>query len=147
MINELKEKAKEELKRADHLVFVTLKYTRTCDVIKNTIKRLISAYEFSIEEALEYLKQKKKISVIPVSVKAKVELFSKHYRKFKEYTQLYYLLRTIDRTEYNTCEEYRKNVTLITKIEGKEYRIDITVLTSYFEKTKEFVSLVNNEVE
>ena len=37
-IGELEDNAKQELKRADHLLYVTLKYTRTVDVIKNTIK-------------------------------------------------------------------------------------------------------------
>ena len=37
------EDAKDELKRADHLVFISLKYTRTCDIIRNTIERIINA--------------------------------------------------------------------------------------------------------
>ena len=37
------DKAKEELKRVDHLFFVSLKYTKTVDVIKSLIDRLINA--------------------------------------------------------------------------------------------------------
>ena len=47
--------ADDELKRADHMIYVTLKYTRTADVIQNIIKRLTNAYEFSILETLNKL--------------------------------------------------------------------------------------------
>src|SRR3989344_2105494 len=68
------DEAKEELKRADHLIFVTLKYTRTIDVIKNTIKRLVNAFDFEILRALEYAKSKKKIKNIPILPKLRSEL-------------------------------------------------------------------------
>ncbi len=35
--------AKEEIKRADHLMYVSLKYTRTVDILKSIIERLINA--------------------------------------------------------------------------------------------------------
>ena len=46
-INHLDE-AKEEIKRADHLIYISLKYTKTVDVIKITIQRLINAFDFAI---------------------------------------------------------------------------------------------------
>ena len=55
------EEAKEELKRVDPLVFVSLKYTRTVDVIKSVLERLIAAYEFIVMELLEYIKEQKKV--------------------------------------------------------------------------------------
>ena len=56
--------AKEELKRVDHLIYVSLKYTRTVDVIKSIIERMINAFDFSIRAGLEYAKGKKKIKAI-----------------------------------------------------------------------------------
>jgi hypothetical protein len=43
----------EELKRADHLIYVSLKYTRTVDVIKSIIERLINAYDDAIITLLD----------------------------------------------------------------------------------------------
>ncbi|MEK7201541.1 MAG: hypothetical protein AAB737_02820, partial [Patescibacteria group bacterium] len=60
-MEDLIEGAKEDLKRADHSIYVTLKYTRTVDVIKNVIKRLINACDLAMIEALEHLKKQKKI--------------------------------------------------------------------------------------
>ncbi len=57
--------AKEELKRADHLFYVSLKYTRTVDVIKSIIERLINASAFTIEALLRYAKTKGDIAEVP----------------------------------------------------------------------------------
>ncbi len=78
-MNEYLFEANEELKRADHLVFVSLKYTRTVDVIKNIINRLISVYELSINALLANLQEKKRIEKIPETPLAKAELVKKAF--------------------------------------------------------------------
>ena len=149
MIEDLPEKAKDEIKRADHLVYVTLKYTRTADVIKITIKRLITAFNYVILEALEFSKENKTIKEIPASAQDRVKLLKKLYKEnLKQYIKLYELLKGIDLvTDFKSKEEYRKNVALIVKIENKEIIIDIPTLINYFNKTKEFVNIVNKMVE
>jgi hypothetical protein len=148
MIEDLPEKAKDEIKRADHLVYVTLKYTRTVDVIKSTIKRLITAYNYVILEALEHAKDNKKIKEIPASSQDKVALLKKLYKDdIVEYLKLYTLLKSIDQAAYTGREEYRKHVTLTVTLDKKTLDIDIPVLVEYFKKTKEFVNLINSWVE
>ena len=49
--------AKDEIKRADHLIYVSLKYTRTCDIILNIFKRLVAAYDSAILASLEKSKE------------------------------------------------------------------------------------------
>ena len=117
MIEDLPEKANEEIKRADHLVYVTLKYTRTVDVIKSIIKRLISAYNYVILEALEYAKDKKKIKEIPNSAQDRILLLKKIYKDdLKDYLKLLELLKTLNDAEYEKKEEYRKHVALIEQM-------------------------------
>ena len=50
--------AVEELKRVDHLIFVSLKYTRTVDVLRSVINRLIDAYGAIIEGILKEMEEK-----------------------------------------------------------------------------------------
>ncbi|MFH1317204.1 MAG: hypothetical protein ABII01_06810 [Candidatus Woesearchaeota archaeon] len=71
--NENLQEAFSELKRADHLIFVSLKYTRTVDVIKSIIERLINCLDFSIIALLESYKEKKKITDIPSSPVARAK--------------------------------------------------------------------------
>jgi hypothetical protein len=147
MIEDLPEKALDEIKRADHLVYVTLKYTRTADVIKNTIKRLINTFNYVILEALEFAKENKKIKEIPVSSQDRVNLLKKIYKDdITSYLKLYTLLKSIDQADYKGREEYRKHVTLIATLGKKTIEVDIPVLVEYFKKTKEFANLINSWV-
>jgi hypothetical protein len=54
-----------ELKRVDHLFYVSLKYTRTVDMMKHMVERLISTFSFGIESILKHAKEEKKITEIP----------------------------------------------------------------------------------
>ncbi len=147
MIDELSESAKEELKRADHSIYVTLKYTRTIDVIKNTIKRLISSYDLAILELLEFLKSKKKVQNIPNIAKLRAELVEQTLPKASDYIAFYFNLKRIDRAEYTKREEYRKNATLIAMVEhGKNVDVNIEALKDYYKKTVEFVDFVDQVI-
>lgn len=137
--------AKNELKRADHLLYVSLKYTRTADVIKSIIKRLIMAFDRVFLETLEYLKEKGKIDSIPVSKQARVEAIGKYCKKqeIKEHLELYSFLKDIDKAKFTKREEYRKHVTLIAFLPKKgNFDVDVPVVTEYFKKTVEFVRLM-----
>tara|TARA_Y100000310_G_C20668017_1_gene808687 strand:+ start:1444 stop:2004 length:561 start_codon:yes stop_codon:yes gene_type:complete len=142
-MTELIESAREELKRADHSIYVSLKYTRTVDVIKNTIKRLLSAFDITIVEALEYAKTKKKISDIPTNAKHRALTVSQLFPEIKKSIDFYTLLKKIDRSEYDKREEYRKHVTLITKSLDKTVNVDIETLIKYFENTMLFVEAID----
>ena len=54
-MNEEFEQAKGELRRADHLMYVSLKYTRTVDVIKSLIMRMLNTYDNLILSLLKPL--------------------------------------------------------------------------------------------
>lgn len=140
--------AQEELKRADHSIFVTLKYTKTCDVIKNTIHRLINAFDYTIIHALTVLKKNKKIKDIPSTPLSRAEMLKKTYRKpeITAFINFYFMLCRINRANYSKKEEFRKNVTLIVILEnGEVINVNIEMLYSYFEKTKEFVSFIESK--
>ena len=90
--------AVEELKRVDHLIYVSLKYTRTVDVIKNTINRIINCFDFGMESLLLYAKEKKIIGDIPPIPALKCELLEKVFKNNKElldYLKFYLELRKI----------------------------------------------------
>ncbi|MBT3691197.1 hypothetical protein HOG16_03075 [Candidatus Woesearchaeota archaeon] len=143
---ELIDNAKEELKRSDHLIYVSLKYTRTCDIIMNTILRMIESFDFLNLALLEHLKEKKKIPEIPSSALNRAELLNELDKKYKSFMKLYMLMNKIKSAEFDRREEYRKHVTMIVHLDRKELEITVPVLQEYFEKTKEFVTFVEEEI-
>ncbi|KKL97302.1 hypothetical protein LCGC14_1835810, partial [marine sediment metagenome] len=59
--NKMEDIIKEKIS-ADHLLYVSLKYTKTCDVIINLIIRWRTMIDRVIDEILKHAKKKKKIS-------------------------------------------------------------------------------------
>jgi cell shape-determining protein MreC len=143
---DLIENAREELKRADHLIYVSLKYTRTCDIIMNTIKRMIESYNFVIQALLEQLKDKKKIPSVPGSNTERAELLAEKDKKYKKYMKEYFLLRKIEGCRFEGREEYRKHVTMIVHMDNKVLEVSVPVLEEYFNKVKEFTNLAEDDL-
>lgn len=140
--------AREELKRADHLIFVTLKYTKTVDVIKNTIHRLINAYDYGIISALESLKKRKKLKKIPLTPISRAEELRKltmRRPEMKEFLKFYFFLKRIDKAEYTKKEEYRKNVALTVLDNDEVFTIDIERLFEFYKRTRDFIDFVEEK--
>jgi hypothetical protein len=140
--------AVEELKRVDHLIFVSLKYTRTVDVIKNTVKRIIACYDFGMDALLLYAKEKKLVDEIPLIPALKLELLEKTFKDNKELLdnlKFYLELRKVIKAEYSKREEYRRHVTMTAHLSDKRsIEVNIDILREFYEKTKSFITLVKN---
>ncbi len=130
---------------ADHLFYVSLKYTKTCDVIMNLIIRWRKMIEDSIEKILKKAKKKKMISSIPTSPIGKIEAVKKLFKKdknFVETVEIYEFFRKIDHLKKERIGEFRKNVTLKVFYQGKEININMEKLKEYNEKVEKFISSV-----
>ncbi len=148
-MEEALEDAREEIKRVDHLFYVSLKYTRTVDMIRTLVERLISTFDFAILSLLGYAKQKKKIKEIPSNPLSKCDLLEKTFKEIdlKKYLDLYRLLRRLTRAPYKKREEYRRHVTMISEVDDKEIETNIDLLEEYYDKTREFLDLVAEKIK
>ena len=133
--------AKKEIKRADHLLYVSLKYTRTVDVIKSLIDRIINAYDLCMQVLL--LKQDQgKAPEVPV---ARANLVKKLYPENTEVIEAmehYLLLRKIARAEFTKAREFRRHVTMTVIVNEEVIEMNIDRMHEEYDKVKEFVSFV-----
>ena len=139
-------KAIEELKREEHLVFVSLKYTRTVDVLKNIIQRMINAFSFGFNALLIYAKEKKLITDYPENKALRCNVLKEVYpneKKLHEYIDYYLKLRKIMRAEYTKKEEYRRHVTMSVVIDGEPIDITMDSAKEDFEMLDGFIKYVN----
>jgi hypothetical protein len=139
--------AKEELKRADHLFYVSLKYTRTVDVIKSVIERLINAYMFTIEAVLINQKEKGVIDDLPKIPKLRADLIKKEFSNdhfIQDAISFFLFLRKIDKANFTRKNEYRRHVTMTVLLGEHKVEIKIDTIKEYFEKAKEFVLYMEN---
>ena len=139
------EKLMKEKISADHLLYVSLKYTKTCDVILNLIKRWTIMIEDSIQGLLEQLKKKKKIKTIPVAPRQKAELVKVNFKNTPEIikaTEIYEFFKKIDNLKTVRESEFRKEVSLKIYDNGKETIVNIEKLKEYSSILESFISYV-----
>jgi len=128
---------------ADHLLYVSLKYTKTCDVIMNLIFRWRKMIEKSIEKILKHAKKKKRISAISTNPLGKIEQVRKLFKKDKEFLEvldLYNMFKKIQELRKERIGEFRKNVALKVYYQGKEVNINLEQLKIYADKLEKFIS-------
>ena len=101
------ENAMQELKRVEHLFWVSLKYTRTVDVIRNVVQRLINVFDFGLDSILKHAKENKLVEEIPKNSGLKCDLLKDTFpenEELKEYVDFYLKLRKILNMEYTKIE-------------------------------------------
>src|SRR3989338_8656368 len=129
----------KEWNAAQHLLFVSLKYTKTGDVMLNLIQRWQHMVEAASEELLAKAKKKKLLKAIPATPREKVDALQKIFKKEKDVMDaliLYYFLRRIPTLEKTKEREFRKNVALRV-VDQQEIVIDM-------EKLKEWALILEN---
>ena len=143
--------AKEELKRVDHQIYVSLKYTRTVDVLMNCLGRMIDSYSCMIDSLLKYAVEKKKLKeeYVPVSPLERLE-FTKSIFPEEEIVQknmaLYALMRKIVKTHPKKEQEFRRHVTLRTVVDGNEIAESIDTVTEHYAMMKEFYEWIDKKI-
>ncbi len=138
------EKIIKEKISADHLLYVSLKYTKTCDVIINLLSRWTVMISDSVQGLLEQLKKKKKIKSIPAAPRQKIELAKKEFKKVPEVIkalELYEFFRKIENLRTVRESEFRKDVRLKV-YNGQETIINLDKLKEYSANLESFISYV-----
>ncbi len=134
---------------ADHLLYVSLKYTKTCDVILNLILRWRKMIETAIDEILEHAKKKKKIKTIPTNPIDKIKEIKKIFKNDKEFLkviEMYEMFRKIEELRKERIGEFRKNVNLKVTYRGKEININLEQLKIYAENLEKFISITRQYI-
>ena len=130
---------------ADHLLYVSLKYTKTCDVIVNLLSRWKIMSDLGMDRLVEKAKKDKKWKPVPDAPRAKLVQLKKLYIKepiIIETLKLYELFRDINTLKTIRECEFRKGVNL--KVQYKEEEIDINLLKlkEYANTLERFISYI-----
>jgi len=143
------EEITKEKTSADHLLYVSLKYTKTCDVILNLIERWRSLMDLCFDAILEKATGEKRISIQHNSPKQKIEYMRIYFRKSKDIQEilpLYIFFRRIPGLAKARDGEFRKNVNLKIIEENKTTDINMDMLKEYSQKLEKFISAVRHEL-
>ena len=140
----------QELNRIDHMIFVTLKYTRTVDVLKSIVQRMIGAFDFMLDLILEYHRQKGEIENFQKSPGLKCDQIREltEDETIKDILTMYLLLRRLTRSEYDTINEYKRHVGMVIETpDSSKITVNIDLVTEYYHKMKDYLEHVHGIVD
>ncbi len=129
---------------ADHLLYVSLKYTKTCDVIVNLLLRWKIMIELGMDKLVEKAKKQKKWKPIPNAPRAKLIQLKQIYAGeplVMETLKAYEIFRDIETLDKVRENEFRKGVNLrVTSARGEIININLEKLKEYAALLEKFIS-------
>ena len=128
---------------ADHLLYVSLKYTKTCDVIINLLLRWKIMIEMAMDNLVEMAKKKKKWKKVPNAPRAKLIQLKKIYANVIEVSsalELYELFRDIEKLDKVRENEFRKGVNLRVSYKEETVSINLDKVKEYSDILERFIS-------
>lgn len=128
---------------ADHLLYVSLKYTKTCDVIINLLLRWKAMIDLSMDNLIEKAKKQKKWKPVADAPRAKLVQLKQIYAKepvVSPVLELYELFRDVEKLPKVRESEFRKGVNLKVTYKAQEININLDKLKEYSEILERFIS-------
>jgi hypothetical protein len=128
---------------ADHLLYVSLKYTKTSEVITNLILRWAVMIDHGFSSMLIHAKKKKMIKTIPLSPKPKIDLIREAFKDEKrviDTLNLFEMFRRIEDLNKEAEGEFRKNVALKVSYRGEVVKINLEKLKEYSVTLESFIN-------
>ena len=137
----------KEKTSADHLLYVSLKYTKTCDVILNLLARWKSLIEISFDGILKNRVETKKVPHMPENPKQRIEFMKKYFKKYdtiQNVIPLYIFFKRVPDLNKTREGEFRKNVNLKVIAPNKTTEINMEKLGEYSDIVDNFIGEVKN---
>ncbi len=127
-MNEYLIEAREELKRLEHIIYVSLKYTRTVDVVINALNRMVNVFDLIFEAFLEKSREEGKIDALPKSPALRATRFAGMYpddQELQKYASFYTFLKNVLKLPHQKRSEYRRHVALVVNLDKATAEINI----------------------
>ena len=142
-MTEILEKIIKEKISADHLLYVSMKYTKTCDVMINLIRRWKIMMDSAFDGLLEKAKKKKMVKKIPSAPKLKLDLIKEVFKDepdVMDAVREYEMFKLIDVLKNTKEGEFRKGVCLRITYRGDEVAVNLDKLKEYAEILERFIN-------
>jgi len=142
--------AKEELKRADHQVFVSLKYTRTVDVLKHSISRIMNTIDLIFLALARKAQEAGQVAEVPTAPIPRCKLVKDTYvddEMVQRLCELFLHLRKLDKAEFDRSREFRRHVTMHAFMADETIEeITIDKVTDWYREVKNFVEYTEQKL-
>lgn len=127
---------------ADHLLYVSLKYTKTCDVIMNLLLRWRNMIDTCMNHMLIKAQKDGKLNSIPDNAVGKIremKILFKDDENMQETISFFMMLRKLESLQTERIGEFRKNVALKIQFRNEEININLEQLKIYAAMLEKFM--------
>jgi len=128
---------------ADHLLYVSLKYTKTCDVIMNLLLRWRKMIETCMIHMLKKYQKDGKIDEVSTNAIGRIKQMKQLYKDdpdMMETISFFMMLRKLEDLKTERIGEFRKNVALKIQFRGEEVNVNLEQLKVYAEMMEKFIN-------
>ena len=148
-IDEALTNALSALKRADHIYYVSLKYARTVDVMRNLIERIITTLEYVGESLVKIRHDQGTMPEWPESKPERARLIMqlRDDPLGKDMIELLIYLRKLRRADFDRASEFRKAVTMTVHLPEGDVPITTDTMKEWLEQVKHMFERVFKEVK
>ncbi|MCA9497146.1 MAG: hypothetical protein KC589_09445 [Nanoarchaeota archaeon] len=126
---------KRHLNSIEHMLYVSCKFTRTTEMLRKVMETTIIGYEqfFAVAYSMFIGKEE-----IVNSVHDRIQLLNDSLASRGISVDLsdYFLLKKLMISDFDSVGEYRKNLAIVSYIDGEEYIINLSKLLVFFENLK-----------
>lgn len=127
---------KRHLNSIEHMIYVSCKFTRTTEMLRKVMETIVQGYELFFGVAYEIFSQGYEHS--SHSVHDKIQILKDGFisRGLNVDLSDYFLLKRLLMSEFESIGEYRKNLCMVSYIDGEEYVINMMKLLDFYNTLK-----------
>lgn len=142
-------KADSDIKRAEHTLFVSLKYSRTADVLKSFVDRAIECVDTIVGCLLTFEKDKGLIDDFPNNVGLQYDFVKSEFNTplIGEMIDFVFYMKKLSRAKYTSSQEFRRHIALAFEVDGKEIIMKSDDAREHLKKLKFFLEHADELIE
>lgn len=133
---ELLRDLKRHLNSIEHMLFVSSKYTRTTEMLRKIMETIVIGYEQFFGIAYQVLVNQDNVYVTNIQDKIKVLNDALLSNGVSVDLSDYFLLKRLLLSDFDCIGEYRKNLCMVSYVDGEEYIINMSKLLDFYDNLK-----------
>lgn len=131
---------KRHLNTIEHMIYVSCKFTRTTEMLRKVMETIVVGYEQFF--AVSYKMFVGENSLVSGGVHHKIQLLNDALAERGISVDLsdYFLLKKLLMSDFDSIGQYRKNLCMVSYVDGEEYVINMAKLLDFYSNLKEAFS-------
>ncbi len=136
LINEDIRVLNRHLNSIEHMIYVSCKFTRTTEMLKKVMETIVNGYEQFFGVAYRIFIDDETIEANNVLDRIKILKEGFLMNGLDLDLSDYFLLKRLLMSDFECIGEYRKNLCMVSYLDGSEYIINISKLLNFYENLK-----------